>query len=63
MGHGIKLEPRVEMSPWLGFKHTFNRQTFKVGLNPKSVLCRFGLLVLRGLFKLKCNEGVSQLTC
>lgn len=54
MGHGTKLEPGVETFPWFLFKHIFNRYTFKVGLNPKSVLYRFGLLVLTDLFKLKC---------
>lgn len=53
MGHGTRLELKVEISPWLLFKHVFNKYTLKVGLNTKNVLCRLNLSVLKDLFKLK----------
>lgn len=35
VGHGTRLEPKVEISSWVLSKHTFNTHTFKVGPNTK----------------------------
>lgn len=55
MGHGTRLEAKVEISPWFLFKQIFNTYALKVGLNTKSVLHRLDLSVLKDLFKLKCT--------
>lgn len=56
MGHGTRLEPKVEVSPWLLFRQLFNKYTLKVGLNTKSVFYRLDLSVLKDLLKLICGH-------